>query len=121
MEIPDLSTEEGLDFLDKYFKDKSYCFGFNPSKADALIWDELRKAPSEKHENLLRWYKHIGSYGSERNVFPNPNNDIELHFAKKEKEAKKPAEVKQRTGKINSWFISFMFDIVQFLCAFSSQ
>ena len=92
MDIPDLSSEEGLDFLDKYLKDKSYCFGFSPSKADSLIWEELKKAPCEKYENLLRWYRHISSYGSERKVFP--NSDIELRFIKKEKEAVKPSEVK---------------------------
>ena len=91
MDIPDLSSEEGLDFLDKYLKDKSYCFGFSPSKADSLIWEELKKAPGEKYENLLRWYRHISSYGSERNVFP--NSDIELRFIKREKEAVKPSEV----------------------------
>ena len=94
MEIPDLTCEEGLEFLEKHFKDKSYCFGFHPTKADALLWEELKKAPSEKQENLLRWYRHIASYGSERNLFP--KSDIDLLFNKKEKEAKKPSEVKRK-------------------------
>ena len=110
MEIPDLACEEGLDFLEKYFKDKSYCFGFHPTKADALIWEELKKAPSEKYENLLRWYRHIASYGSERNIFP--KSEIDLLFNKKEKEAKKPSEVKVKitTGHTfyNYYFISFI-------------
>ena len=94
MEIPDPACEEGIEFLEKYFKDKSYCFGFYPTKADALIWEELKKPPSEKYENLSRWYRHIASYGSERNIFP--KSDIGLLFNKKEKEAKKPSEVKGR-------------------------
>ena len=101
MEIPDPACEEGIEFLEKYFKDKSYCFGFYPTKADALIWEKLKKPPSEKYENLSRWYRHIASYGSERNIFP--KSDIELLFNKKEKEAKKPSEVKRkdyRTFKI---------------------
>ena len=99
MELPDLTCEEGVEFLEQYFKDKSYCFGFHPTKADALIWEELKKAPSEKYENLLRWYRHIASYGSERNIFP--KSEIDLLFHKKEKEAKKPSEVKVKiTGHV---------------------
>ena len=113
MEIPDLSSDEGLDFLNKYFKDKSFCFGFSPTKADSLIWEEMKKSPSEKFENLLRWYKHIASYGSERNIFPKANNDIEIHFIKKEKEAQKPPEVNERkTGPC----IVFLYSVSLFCC-----
>ena len=43
MEIPDVSKEEGLRFLDQHLKDKSYIGGFLPSRADTLVWDITRK------------------------------------------------------------------------------
>ena len=82
MEIPDLSKEEGLNFLDTYLKDKSYMGGYHPTKADISVWDKLKKCPSDKYENVFRWYNHIHSYGSERNSFP--NSDIEIKFAQTE-------------------------------------
>ena len=79
MEIPDVSKEEGLRFLDLHLKDKSYIGGFLPSRADTLVWDKLKKCPSEHFENVFRWYKHFTSYGSERNSLP--QCDIEITFA----------------------------------------
>ena len=83
MEIPELSKEEGLIFLDSYLKDKSYVRGFHPSKADVCIWDKLRKCPSEQHANAYRWYTHLASFSSaERGAFP--PSDIEIKFAQTE-------------------------------------
>ena len=83
MEIPELSKEEGLIFLDSYLKDKSYVRGFHPSKADVCIWDKLRKCPSEQHCNAYRWYTHLASFSSaERSAFP--PSDIEIKFAQTE-------------------------------------
>ena len=83
MEIPELSKEEGLIYLDSYLKDKSYVRGFHPSKADVCIWDKLRKCPSEQHANAYRWYTHLASFSSaERSAFP--PSDIEIKFAQTE-------------------------------------
>jgi len=87
MEIPDLATSEGAQFLDTYLKDRSYVGGFHPSQADAQVWGKLQGAPSEKFENLLRWYNNISSYGQDKKSFP--SSDIELKFTQTEK-----AEVK---------------------------
>ena len=80
MEIPDLSKEEGLVFLNNHLKDKSFMGGFQPSKADVSVWEKLKKCPSsEQYENLHRWYNQISSYGSERNTFP--VSDLTIKFA----------------------------------------
>ena len=87
MEIPDLSKEEGLTFLNHYLQDKSFIEGFNPSKADTLVLDKIKSCPSEKFENLYRWYKQISSFDSaEKKQLP--NCDIELKFS--EQQDKKP-------------------------------
>ena len=95
-----MSKEEGLNFLDTYLKDKSYIGGYHPTKADISVWDKLRKCPSDKYENVFRWYNHIHSYGSERNSFP--NSEIEIKFSQPvccvktpEVAQPKPAEVVQ--------------------------
>ena len=79
MEIPDLSKEEGLVFLNNHLKDKSFIGGFKPSKADVAVWEKLKKCPSEQYENVHRWHNQITSYGSERNTFP--VSDIAIKFA----------------------------------------
>lgn len=79
MEIPDLSKEEGLVFLNNHLKDKSFIGGFKPSKADVSVWEKLKKCPSEQYENVHRWHNQISSYGSERNTFP--ASDIAIKFA----------------------------------------
>ena len=79
MEIPDISKEEGLTFLDNHLKDKSYIGGYNPSKADTLVWDKLKKCPCDKFENVFRWYKHFATFGAERNSLP--PSDVEISFA----------------------------------------
>ena len=45
MEIPDLQSEEGEKFLDNFLKDKSYIAGYEPSKADILVWEKIKAGP----------------------------------------------------------------------------
>lgn len=78
MEIPDLTKEEGLRFIDTHLKDKSYIGGYNPSKADTLVWDKLKKCPCDNFENVYRWYKHFATFGAERNSLP--PSDVEIIF-----------------------------------------
>ena len=92
MEIPDLSTEEGQIFLNNYLRDKSFIEGFNPSKADALVLDKIKSCPSEKLENLYRWYKQISSFDSaEKKQLP--NCEIGLKFYEKQQAQDKKPEV----------------------------
>ena len=80
LEIPDLSKEEGLVFLNNHLKDKSFIGGFKPSKADVSVWEKLKKSPSsDQYENVHRWHNQISSYGSERNTLP--SSDIAIKFA----------------------------------------
>ena len=97
MEIPDLSKEEGLSFLNTYLKDKSYIGGYHATKADVSVWDKLRKCPSDQYENVFRWYNHIHSYGSERNSLP--NSDIEIKFFQPECCVKTP-EIAQPKSEV---------------------
>jgi len=83
MEIPDLSSSEGAQFLDNYLKDRSYIAGFHPSQADTQVWGKLQGSPSEKFENLCRWYNNITSYGQDKKSFP--SSDLEIKFAQTEK------------------------------------
>ena len=80
MEIPDLQSEEGEKFLDNFLKDKSYIAGYEPSKADILVWEKIKKCPSDKYDNLHRWFIQISSFDSnEKKVLP--SSDLELKFA----------------------------------------
>ena len=97
MEIPDLSKEEGLSFLNTYLKDKSYIGGYHATKADVSVWDKLRKCPSDQYENVFRWYNHIHSYGSERNSLP--NSEIEIKFFQPECCVKTP-EIAQPKSEV---------------------
>ena len=83
MEIPDLSSVEGAQFLDNHLKDRSYITGFNPTQADTQVWGKMQGPPSDKFENLSRWYTNISSYEQDKKSFP--PSDIELKFAQVEK------------------------------------
>ena len=79
MEIPDLSKDEGLEYLNNYLSDKSFMDGYKASKADVLVWEKLRKRPTDKYENIVRWFSLISSYGAERNILP--SSDLSIKFA----------------------------------------
>ena len=79
MEIPDLSKDEGLEYLNNYLSDKSFMDGYKASKADVLVWEKLRKRPTDKYENIERWFSLISSYGAERNILP--SSDLSIKFA----------------------------------------
>ena len=83
MELPDLGSNEGLQFLDEYLKDKSYISGFHPSQADTQVWGKLQGTPSDIYQNLTRWYNNISSYGQDKKGLP--SCDLVLKFAQSDK------------------------------------
>ena len=83
MELPDLLTEEGAQYLDNHFKDHSFVCGHSPSQGDTAVWTRLQCPPSPALENLSRWYRNIASYGTEIKSFP--ATDVKISFAKPDK------------------------------------
>lgn len=56
--------------LNDHFLVNSYVEGFTASQADTVLFDRFTEPPSQHLHNLHRWYKHIASFGCEKNIFP---------------------------------------------------
>lgn len=67
-----LNSDAGFTFLNNYLSDRSYIRGYQPSKADAVVYKTLDSEPSVKYLHLLRWYNHMKSYGKAKESFPGP-------------------------------------------------
>ncbi|CDS41856.1 elongation factor 1 beta [Echinococcus multilocularis] len=76
MGFGNLKRSEGLECLNTFLLTKSYIEGFQPSKADAVVFDAVADAPDAKYLNVLRWYNHINSFGDERKRFPGEAKDV---------------------------------------------
>merc|ERR1712038_282272 len=50
--------------------------GYQPSQADAVVYQALNGAPAVKYNHALRWYNHIKSYGGETSKFPGPKKAV---------------------------------------------
>ncbi|CAH8515794.1 unnamed protein product [Heterobilharzia americana] len=76
----DLKTDSGLKKLDEFLLTRSYISGFQPTQADVTTFVAVGKLPSTNYGNVLRWYKHIDSFGTESKHFPPPQDgtDVEL-------------------------------------------
>ncbi|VDM17122.1 unnamed protein product [Hydatigera taeniaeformis] len=70
MGFGDLNRSEGLECLNGFLLTRSYIEGFQPSKADAVVFDALAEAPDAKYVNALRWYNHVKSFGEQRESLP---------------------------------------------------
>ena len=66
----DPREECGLRLLDSYLSNYSYLSGYVPSQSDSVIFKYLGSPPKDKFINVLRWYNHIESFGSEVSSFP---------------------------------------------------
>ena len=59
-----------LQDLDSYLADKSYIIGFSPTQADLEVIKFITDKPKSDTPNVLRWYRHIQSFGSATAKFP---------------------------------------------------
>ncbi|XP_065337591.1 threonine--tRNA ligase 1, cytoplasmic-like isoform X1 [Cloeon dipterum] len=71
MNFGDISSLEGLSALDEHLSDRSYVDSFEPTQADASLFEmiSVSKIP-QSLPHLSRWYKHIESFGSAIKLFP---------------------------------------------------
>lgn len=80
MEIPNLSTEEGLNYLNDHLSKFSYLHGSPiPTANDALTFKAILKAgiqPNRQtYPHFERWFRNIKSFNlEERNHFPQHEN-----------------------------------------------
>jgi len=82
------STGEGdrgqscLGAVNAHLADRSYIVGYQPSQADTTVYKAVcgQSLPAE-FVHLVRWYKHISSYGSDVDGFPGAKKRmVELGF-----------------------------------------
>ena len=61
---------KSLKSLDEHLASTSYISGFEPTSADNLVFEAIaNSAKLNGYPNLLRWHKHIESFGNERKQF----------------------------------------------------
>jgi glutathione S-transferase len=61
---------KSVESLDEHLASNSYISGFEPTAADNLVFEAIAKsAQLNGYPNLLRWHKHIESFGNERKQF----------------------------------------------------
>uniref|UniRef100_A0A646QEG8 EF-1b n=1 Tax=Hemiscolopendra marginata TaxID=943146 RepID=A0A646QEG8_9MYRI len=87
MGFGDLSTTDGLKTLNEYLALRSYIDGFQPSQADNTIFEAFKNIPNAEFYHVLRWYKHISSYGDERKKFPGDKKPLTNFTVAKEETA----------------------------------
>ncbi|KAL7053003.1 hypothetical protein AAHC03_026301 [Spirometra sp. Aus1] len=76
MGFGDLKQEAGIKALNEYLLTRSYIEGYQPSKADTVVFDALGKEPAGKYVCANRWYKHIKSFGDQKKKFPGQAKDV---------------------------------------------
>ena len=76
MGFGDLKSQDGLKKLNEYLKTRSYIEGYQPSQADAAIFEALSGAPPANLPHVLRWFKHLQSYGDQKKSLPGQKKDL---------------------------------------------
>jgi len=74
--------ESCLPAINDHLANRSYIVGYQPSQADTTVYKAVcgNSLPAE-YLNLLRWYRHISSYGKDVDKFPGPKQTmVELGF-----------------------------------------
>ena len=66
----DVDTPGGVKELNEFLSDKSYINGYSASQTDTQIFKKLGTCPSDIFPHVCRWYRHIESFGKERENFP---------------------------------------------------
>ena len=92
LEVGDPSSSKGFDFLQRHLEARSYISGFSASQNDVKVFSAMKCEPAdtERYPDVIRWYRHIGSYGPEgRKAFPEAVDQVIVlrdpeRFAKKE-------------------------------------
>jgi len=79
MGFGDLKSDSGVAALNDFLAERSYLEGFQPSQADAVILAALSGAPSDKHINALRWFKHIKSFEADLAMLPGEKKDASAY------------------------------------------
>ena len=81
MEIPDLCTIEGLDFLQRHLESRSYINGHVASQNDVHVFAAMKCEPhdTERFADVVRWYRHVKSYGAEeQRVLPQAQHGVKV-------------------------------------------
>ena len=96
MEFPSLNTADGLKYLDSHLTSRSYISDCEPTQNDDAVFRALGHEPSEEFCNVLRWYRHLQSFGSHRKDLPKssitltiPSNSAESKCSGEEVEMKR--------------------------------
>ncbi|XP_058805837.1 elongation factor 1-beta' [Phymastichus coffea] len=105
MAIGDLKTEKGVQDLNAYLSERSYIDGWQPSQADAAVFQALGTIQIV-NAHVLRWYNHIKSYdhatlpGSKNYVVTSEQHteDIDL-FGSDEEEDIEAAKIREERLK----------------------
>ena len=64
------NTGINMSQLNDHLKTRSYIEGFTPSQSDVAVYESISCQPSSEFIHVLRWFKHIKSYGKEAKSFP---------------------------------------------------
>ena len=103
MEFPSLNTADGLKYLDSHLTSRSYISDCEPTQSDDTVFRALGHEPSEEFCNVLRWYRHIQSFGSHRKDLP--KSSITLTIPSNSAESKGSGEEVEMKRFVNPSFL----------------
>ncbi|CAF0962366.1 unnamed protein product [Rotaria sordida] len=95
MGFGDLQSADGLRLLNTFLADKSYIEGYRPTQGDVVVFEAVKKTPSNEFENALRWYNHIGSFSdAEKKKFQGERQSIDNYGRKSGQDRQEKHEFK---------------------------
>ena len=103
MEFPSLNTADGLKYLDSHLTSRSYISDCEPTQNDDTVFRALGHEPSEEFCNVLRWYRHVQSFGSHRKDLP--KSSITLTIPSNSAESKGSGEEVEMKRFVNPSFL----------------
>lgn len=69
----DVRSKSGLNAFNVFLSSKSYIQGYTPTQADAAVFKNLLVPPPDSCPHVLRWYRHIQSFGDSISNFSLPD------------------------------------------------
>ena len=67
VDFPAINSPQGLTYLDQYLNTRSYISDHAPTQNDVTLFRAFNfKEPSHEYCNILRWYRHIQSFGNQQ-------------------------------------------------------